>query len=433
MKKIKLTISCLVILSLITIGFLPSVQSIENKNTILSTDETIIEMIQQINKPLVSRYLNSLIDFGPRYTGSQNCENAGDFIYEEFQKMDLDVEFHEWSFQGFKSRNIVATLEGNDLSSNAIFIMSAHYDCTPGSLGADDDASGVAAMMAAANIMSKYSFNHTIRFIAFSGEEVGTYGSYLYARDAYKNEDNIVAVLNADMVGYADSTEGGKTIRFFHENRASWIAEYAITISEKYYDIVDMMVEDMPNYKGSDHQAFTYYGYDAVWIAHHDGYKWSNSPDDTPDHLNFTYLTKASKILLAVLSELAIRPINVQVVFKTPLEGYRHIFNRKKELPITIGRKWYWGMRGITVIFGTTMAKVEVISNEEIDHVIFCIDDNFIAWDSEPPYEWYIEGKVIPPMGRHKLQVYAYTKSGDVAFDEMDILIFSYQYQYRKF
>jgi len=64
--------------------------------------------------------------------------------------------------------------------------MSARYDCTSGSLGADDDGSGVAAVLASASIMSHYAFNHTIRFIAFSGEEVGTYGSFTYAKEAYE-------------------------------------------------------------------------------------------------------------------------------------------------------------------------------------------------------------------------------------------------------
>ena len=49
--------------------------------------------------------------------------------------------------------------------------------------------------------MSQYTFNHTIRFVAFSGEEQGLIGSRHYAEDAYNNNESIVAVLNADMIG----------------------------------------------------------------------------------------------------------------------------------------------------------------------------------------------------------------------------------------
>ncbi|GAI52836.1 unnamed protein product, partial [marine sediment metagenome] len=109
--------------------------------------------------------------------------------------------------------------------------------------------------LAIAKIMSHYSFNHTIRFIAFSGEEVGTYGSFTYARDAYGRCDNIVAVINADMIGYANTTDGGKILRFSQSERSTWVAEFAKTICGKYMDLIDLFVELIPNHRGADHQS----------------------------------------------------------------------------------------------------------------------------------------------------------------------------------
>ena len=396
-----------------------------------SSTADIIEMIDQVDESLVFYYHDKLMSFGARYTRSINCTLAGQYIYEEFEKMGLPVEFHEWKFDGFHSRNVVATLNGADPTSNAIFITSAHYDCTPGSLGANDDGSGVAAVLAAAKIMSQYSFNHTIRFIAFSGEEVGTYGSFTYARDAYKRGDNIIAVINPDMIGYADTTEGGRIIRFFHPERSAWIVDFATTVSEKYMDLIDLSVEPIPNYRGADHQAFVDYGYDGVFIAHHDGYPWGNSPEDTPDRLNWTYQVKATKFLLAVMAEIAIKPIDVQIILKTPYEGCGYFFNRPI-IPTHFGRYCFNEIRGTTIILGRAIASVDVISNEEIKFVIFCVDNNFIVWDSAPPYEWKIQGKHYPPVGRHKLKVYAHTTSGKVASDEMDIWMLTLSYQYGK-
>ena len=409
--------------------------NIDNKNIQLNyqiaSDVDIIDMIGQVNESLVFYYFDKLMEFGPRYTGSENCTLAGEFIYNEFTKMGLDVEFHEWSFSGFKSRNVIATLAGSNPSSSAIVIFSAHYDCTPGSLGADDDGSGVAAVMAAAKIMSQYSFNHTIRFIAFSGEEVGLFGSFTYARESYQNGDNIYAVLNADMIGYANSTYGGKIIRFFKVDRSAWIVDFCQTVSEKYNGLLDMRVEGVPNYRGADHQAFIDYGYDAVFIAHHDSYPWANSPEDTPDHINRTYQVKAAKFLLASLAEMAIKQIPIQVLIKHPKEGCIHLFN-KTLFELNFGKIWYKDLRATTFIFGRADACVNVISEENIKFVIFCLDDKFIQWDSQPPYEWKIQGKHYPPIGKHKLIVYAYTESGKVAKDEMDIRIFTLEYQYKK-
>jgi hypothetical protein len=89
-------------------------------------------------------------------------------------------------------------------------------------------------------------------------------------------------------------------------------------------------------------------------------------------------------------------------------------------------------LRGITIIIGSAESCVEVISQEEIDYVIFCIDNNFISWDSTEPYKWNIQGKHTPLFGRYTLRVYAYTKSGKIATDEMDIILFTLAYQYRK-
>jgi len=395
----------------------------------LQADADVLSMIEQVSYSLVFDYHDSLMSFGPRYTGSENCENAGQWIYDTFKDMGVDVSFHEWNYDGFSSRNIVATLPGTDPDSTAQIIMSAHYDCTPDSLGADDDASGVAGVMAAASIMKNYSFNHTIKFIAFSGEEVGTYGSFCYARDAYVNGDNIYAVINLDMIGWANSTEGGNLLRFHCPERSWWIGKYSQEIAEAYYPFTNLSVETRPNYIGADHQPFIDYGFDGVWIAHHDGYSWSNSPDDTPDHLNWTYQVKATKALLAIVAEFANKTIPIQVRFTSPQEGKGYLNNRPL-VPLNLGKQWYKGLRGITVILGRPTVSVNIETDDPIEHVIYCIDGNFIITLDTAPYDWKIQGKHYPLYGKHTLQVYAYTENGDVSVDQMDIWIITGSCQY---
>ena len=79
------------------------------------------------------------------------------------------------------------------------------------------------------------------------------------------------------------------------------------------------------------------------------------------------------------------------------------------------------------------MAAAEVFTQEDIEYVVFCIDGNFMFWDNEPPFEWRIEGKHYPPIGKHTLSVYVYTTEGHDATDEMDITIFTLSNQYGKF
>jgi hypothetical protein len=286
-------------------------------------------------------------------------------------------------------------------------------------------------MLAIAEILSKYSFNHTIQFIAFSGEEVGTYGSFFYARDAYEQGDNIFAVLNLDIIGYAETIQGGRILRFFHEEPSTWIGEFAQMISLKYVDIIDMTVENLPNYPGADNQAFVDYGYDGVWIAQHDPNRVGHSPDDTLENINITYHVKATKLMLAVLTELAIKPITIQVILKTPLEGTGYIYNFPF-IKVPFPNQYFLRLRGITFVIGRAITHAEVRCDENIRYVIFSINDVFTYWDSEPPYEWKIQGKFYPLIGRHKLKVFAISESGEMDTDEMEIIFLSLSYQYGK-
>ncbi|MBS3773111.1 MAG: M20/M25/M40 family metallo-hydrolase, partial [Candidatus Thermoplasmatota archaeon] len=206
------------------------------------------DMIDAVNESMVHEYLEGLVSFGPRYTGSENCTAAAQWIHDQFAAMGLHVRFHEWNYAGFSSQNIVATLNG---SSDAEIILSAHYDTVAVSPGADDDGSGVASLLAAASVIQSHTFTHTIRFIAFSGEEVGTYGSFTYARQAYQRGDHIRAVVNLDMVGYADTTEGGTTARMFCPDRAAWLADFSSSVAARYPSL-EMSVQVVPNYRGAD-------------------------------------------------------------------------------------------------------------------------------------------------------------------------------------
>ena len=421
---------CISLLLTTNVSALSKKQQISLDNSPLNVSN-IVEMINSINESRVLYFYQNLLNFGVRYTGTSNCTIAGDWIYSEFEQMGLNVEFHEWIFEKFESKNVVATLPGNDSLSNAIFIICAHYDTMNISPGANDDGSGVVAVLCIAEILSKYSFNHTIKFITFSGEEVGTYGSFTYALDAYNRNENIVAVLNLDIIGYAETIDGGKILRFFHEEPSTWIADFAKTISTKYIDIVDMNIEDLPNYPGADNQAFVDYGYDGVWIAQHDSNRVGHSENDTLEHINLSYQIKATKLMLAILTELAIKPINIQVILRAPLEGMGYLQNIPF-IELQFAKKYFRRLRGITIAFGRPIAKVDVLCKEKVKYVIFTIDDMFIFWDGTPPYEWRIQGKFYPLIGRHTLKVFAYSVTGEMDIDQMDIIFLSLSYEYGK-
>ena len=217
------------------------IDSEHHKKMLPSIDDNIIDMILQLDESMVLRYLENLTAFGPRVTGTPECYAAGDWIYDEFESMGLDVRFHNWSYGGYEDRNVEATLEGTNLSSDEIYIICGHFDSVPGSPGADDDGSGTVNVIASAYIMSQYTFDHTVRFVAFSGEEQGLLGSHEYVEEAYNNGDNIVGTLNVDMIGYAITQTHGSQIKVYNNDASEWLYDITESVSQLYFDYIGLI------------------------------------------------------------------------------------------------------------------------------------------------------------------------------------------------
>jgi Peptidase family M28 len=387
---------------------------------VTSPDPQIIDMMQQVNASLLYEYLAGLIAFGPRVNGSMNCTRAAEYLYSTFDKMGLDVYFQEWHINGIYGKNVVATLPGTDVNSTAEYILCAHYDSFLDAPGAIDDGAGVAAVLATAKILSQHSFTYTVRFIAFDGEENGMYGSYTYARDASQRGDNIVAVINLDQIGYAITTEGGRVFQVFVPERSKWLGDFITTVNTLYRNQTNMTVVVYPNGVNSDELYFIGYGFDAARSIHTDlDQQPGHTPNDTIDKVNFTYLTKETKLTLAVITELASTPLELQVIITKPIPGYFYFFN----LPLLRLSSKTNLYIGIPFIVGYPKLYVDAVPYGDINRVYFCIDGNINSrpFGSAPHYEWMIYSYYFSLFGRHNVEVYASTTSGKVASDEMDI------------
>lgn len=281
-------------------------QTLNHPMSPTTSDVNIIELLQQLNETLFLGYLENLTSFGPRETGSEGCNQAAHYLYKTFKDMGLVVRYHNYTDDYLSGSNIEATLYGSD-SAN-IFIICGHYDTVSDGPGADDDGSGVAAVLAAAKIMSNYEFGHTVRFVAFSGEEQGLIGSRHYVEEAYNNNEPIVAVLNADMIGFAPSASDGINGKIYENEASEWIVTYTKDISQIYADYIGIQLYSQGPSWGSDHYYFWEYGYDAVFYAEFNFNDYYHSEDDTIDQMNITYATRFSRLILATLAEMAQKP-----------------------------------------------------------------------------------------------------------------------------
>jgi hypothetical protein len=274
-------------------------------------DDIIISMLEQVDETMYLRYLNELTAFGPRVTGTDACNASAKYIYNQFENMGLAVRYHHWSNIGwfddkeYISDNIEATINGADESSDEIYIICAHYD-TVECLGADDDTSGTIAVLMVAYIMSQsqYKFNHTIKFVAFSGEEQGLLGSEIYVADAANEGWNIVGVLNLDMISYAETTKDGNNLIVYQNDASEWLYNYTIDINTEYADYIHLTLHNGGMSSGSDHVYFWMEGYDAIYYEeYHFNPNW-HYDSDVIKNINATYAVKNIRLMVATFAEL---------------------------------------------------------------------------------------------------------------------------------
>ena len=268
------------------------------------SNDPIVDIIQSVTEPVYRSYLENITAFGTRVTGTQACYDTGTYLYNEFHQMGLAVRYQNWTNSGYTDRNIEATLPGVNETSDEIYIIFGHFDTVSNCPGADDDASGVASVLTAASLMGKYSFNHTIRFVAFSGEEEWMLGSYKYVEEAVQHGDNIMAVLNDDMIGYALTPDQASQIKIYDNGDPKWVTNFTINISQLYYD--DIQLTPIPSgYADSDQTYFWQAGYEGIFYHEFKFNDYYHTSQDTIAHMNLSYAVRCSRLSIATLAALA--------------------------------------------------------------------------------------------------------------------------------
>ena len=263
------------------------------------------------------------------------CDNAADYIAQQFRSYGLEVEFDPFLHRRralvgdlageYVMRNVVATLPGKGPNRERMYLMTAHYDSisskTPGwqqhwrtlaAPGASDNASGVAEMLETARILSQHDFDFTIKFIAFSGEELFLFGSRHYRDLVEERGDKVVGVLNFDLLGH--DQDGILDIHVLGDDQSQWLVNAFGTAAERYNINVDLRKKNDPGFIFSDHSPFWEIGIPAVMVAEESSFDapestaYIHSQADTLEKITLPLGELAIKLAVATLSELA-RPL----------------------------------------------------------------------------------------------------------------------------
>ncbi len=340
----------------------------------------IQKMLKEISAKNIETTIRKLVSFGTRNTLSeQNNPTRGigaarDYLFGEFQKISQEcgncLQVEKQTFLQPKANripeptnltNVFATLRGTT-NPERVYVVSGHYDsmCTLptdakcDAPGANDDASGTAAVVEMARVMSKRKFDATIVFMAVPGEEQGLLGATYYAEQAKKNAVNIEAMFTNDIIGGVTTYKNApdrQSVRVFAEGVPSdeteqqagtrrsvggendsasrqlgrFIKEIADVYSPKFR--VQIIYRRDRYGRGGDHIPFLERGFAAVrftephedYTHQHQNLRTENNVfyGDTIEFVDFGYIANVTRINAASLAALALapaRPKNVGII-----------------------------------------------------------------------------------------------------------------------
>lgn len=215
-----------------------------DKVVILWKDNEINYFIDQVSEDSLALFIKSLQDFDTRYPHEKQMEVA-DCIYNLLKKQNLDVSYQNYNWKDKTYKNVEVVLLGNK-NPDKYFVIGAHYDSKsdiPEKLGpgADDNGSGVAALLELARIIKNYDMSNTIRIVFFSNEERGLYGSSNYVKYLKGLPGEYVGGIIVDTIGYCN---GNKDLDIATIPEYQWLAIAANEILHTYkISSVDLKID----------------------------------------------------------------------------------------------------------------------------------------------------------------------------------------------
>src|ERR687895_342087 len=289
----------------------------------LDNEKLIYSALNQVNSTKLKNWIDDLSSFYTRHTKSEYIESVAYWLKNGLQSVcNGKTYFHNFTQidQGirYNLKNIICFQEGStEYDNNHLILISAHYDSRMQDInqsdakapGADDNASGVAAVLELARILSKVDLKNNIQYVLFSGEEQGQWGSTVYAKHLQANDTKANTVVNLDMIGYPPHGLNKITIEYdlgnkittndiYSKNTAHFVENIASEYTNLETTLRTLGKTDLIPFEATGN----------IVIGLHDGGSELNpnyhNVSDTPSTLDIEYLASVTKLALATILNL---------------------------------------------------------------------------------------------------------------------------------
>ena len=256
-------------------------------------------------------------------------QRAAAYIEDEWSALGYAVERLEYQVSGIVCANLVVTRQGSSHQSE-ILLLGAHYDSVIGSPGANDNASGVAALLEMSRMFQALEPMRTVRFVAFVNEEPPFFrtrqqGSMIYAQAARRRGDDIRLMASLETIGCYSNEPGSQgyppMFRFFYPERGNFIGIVSDfrsrtamrRLAAAFHAQSDFPLQTVstfrfiPGVAWSDHLSFWRQGYPAVMVTDTAFYRYRHyhALTDTPDKLAYPELAQVTLGLFKAFAVLA--------------------------------------------------------------------------------------------------------------------------------
>ena len=303
-------------------------------------DPGIAQLTGLINGADLLAEIEWLVGLGNRYTLAKGINTVGSTLETRLASYGLATEKHPFIYNALPRYNIVATQTGT-VYPDSFFVVCAHYDAisedpwvyTP---GADDNGSGVAAVLTCARLLAPCSTDYSIKYVLFAAEEQGMQGSAPWLSDMAAQSLPIVGGLNCDMFGW---WQPGVNFDLEIETNAHsrWIA-HAMVNAAALYPCMPVHLHQGEYYNWGDFYRFWENGY--ACVNHEEAFDWFDpdfnpyyhSTDDLPENLSLEMLEGSTRVVFSGLATLAginvlVTPVTEPVAVSWFAGAYPNPFN----------------------------------------------------------------------------------------------------------
>lgn len=275
-----------------------------------ATPDTFIQhIIARVSPDSIHTRMARLEAFRTRYSPTDSCRAAERYVYGYLASLGLDSVELEPYVQGDTWHNVIGTKLGRT-RPDKVLIVCGHMDAIsedPWNLapGMEDNGSGSCLAMEAARVLAGENLDYTVKFIAFTGEEEGLYGSDHYARQARQRGEDIICAFNFDMVAWPGGDWG---VALVGVSAAASLVRYEGAITSLYTSLAyRVSFRSFP----SDSRSFDNYAYPATSGYEYGSqpYIWYHTTADTLGNCSMPLAAEVTKMAVATLASLGLAPL----------------------------------------------------------------------------------------------------------------------------